>query len=358
MIKVKHSLVGSCILLVALAACSTKQNDLRISELESQLNQTEQDRSALEGQIAALKQQEPEVQYVNAEAPLLPAEAKTGECYARVFVPPAYESYTEQMLKSEASERVEIIPARYEWDEEQVLIQEESERIEVVPATYKTVTERVMVKAESERLEDVPAVYETVTEKIMIKPAHTTWKKGRGPIEKINEATGEIMCLVEVPAEYRTVTKRVLKTPASTLAVKIPAEYETVAKMVVDQPATTRVVKIPAKYEAVKVRKLGEPARENRIAIPAEYQTVSKTKQTSVGHMEWRPILCETNVTPDIVARIQRALITKGYNPGQVDNVLGPDTMSAVTDFQRAKGLPSGQLTIETLKSLGVSLSS
>lgn len=47
-------------------------------------------------------------------AELLPPNAKPGECYARIFVPPTYRPETEQVLKRDASERVEIIPARYE----------------------------------------------------------------------------------------------------------------------------------------------------------------------------------------------------------------------------------------------------
>jgi hypothetical protein len=49
------------------------------------------------------------------------------------------------------------------------------------------------------------------------------WKKGRGPIEKIDAATGEIMCLVEVPATYK-----VMDTPPTTREVTVPAEYKTV----------------------------------------------------------------------------------------------------------------------------------
>jgi inosine/xanthosine triphosphate pyrophosphatase family protein len=45
---------------------------------------------------------------------LLPPNAKPGECYARVFVPPTYKTETAQVITREASERVEIIPARYE----------------------------------------------------------------------------------------------------------------------------------------------------------------------------------------------------------------------------------------------------
>lgn len=357
-----YLLASSCLLIFGLSACANVER-ARISELEAKLEGAEAQASeiksenmALEAEIVALKEQGQEVEMVESEEPMLPIQAKAGECYARVFVPPTYEKLTETVLKTEASERVEVIPASYSWVEETVVAAEESERLEVIPATYKTVQERVMVAPESTRLETIPAVHETVTEQMLVKPAYTTWKKGHGPIEKVDEATGEIMCLVEVPAQYRTVTKRVLVTLAQTRTIVIPAQYETVTRTVVDQPATTRVVKIPAKFDTVKVQKLVAPAKERRIPIPAEFQTVEKIKQSSDGYMEWRPILCETNVTPDIVARLQNALLAEGHDPGPVDNVLGPETMSAVTLFQKAQGLPSGQLTIETLKALDVSL--
>ena len=351
----KLSLVGGCVLLLGTAACGTMDENMRVSELETKLQQTEQDKANLEEQVATLKGQEQEVKYVNSGEPmLLPPGAKAGECYARVFVPSTYKTVSEQVLKNEASERVEVIPAKFEWVEEPVLVREESERVEVVPATYKQVTERVLIKPESERLETVPAVYKSVSEEILVRAAYTTWKKGRGPIEKIDQATGEIMCLIEVPAEYKTVTKRVLVSSESVRKVPVPAEYKTITRTVVDQPATTRTVKIPAEHGTVRVSKLVEPAKERRIPIPAEYQTVNKTEQLSEGHLQWRSILCETNVTSDIVSRIQRALLSKGYNPGSIDGVLGVDTMDAVKAFQQNNQLPSGQLTLDTLNALGV----
>ncbi len=45
---------------------------------------------------------------------LLPPNAKPGECYARVFVPPRYQTVTQRVLSRQASERVETIPAKYE----------------------------------------------------------------------------------------------------------------------------------------------------------------------------------------------------------------------------------------------------
>jgi len=39
------------------------------------------------------------------------------------------------------------------------------------------------------------------------------------------------------------------------------------------------------------------------------------------------------------VAGIQRALQTLGFDPGQIDGVMGPDTRAAIKQFQEANGL-------------------
>ncbi|MEM9175325.1 MAG: peptidoglycan-binding domain-containing protein [Myxococcota bacterium] len=284
---------------------------------------------------------------------LLPP-AEPGQCYARVFVPPTYETRTEDVLKTAATERLEVIPATYETVDEQVLVEAASERIEVIPAVYGWVEEQVLVKAASSRLEEVPAQYEWQEEQILVKPAHTIWKKGTGPIQKLDEATGEIMCLVEVPAEYKTVRKKVQVAGPTTREVAIPAEYKTVKRQVVTTPATTRTIEIPAKYKTVKVRQVVTPAAERRIPIAAEYQTVSKRVQVTEGEMAWRQILCETNTTADIVRQMQRALDAAGHSPGPIDGIVGRETLAALRGYQTEKGLPEGGVTLATLKSLGV----
>jgi hypothetical protein len=287
---------------------------------------------------------------------MLPPNAKPGECYARVYVPPTYKTTEERVLKKEASEKVEVIPAKYDWAEERVLAKESSQRLEVVPATYGWKEETVLVKPESTRLETVPAVYKTTTEEILESPAQTVWKKGRGPVEKLDNATGEIMCLVEIPAKYRKVTKTVMEKPPTTTEVKIPAEYKTVRRQVMLTPPTTRTVEIPAEYSTVKVRKLVAPPEEKRIQIPAEYQMVTKVEKTSEGRMEWRQILCETNLTRGVIQSIQEALKNAGHDPGPIDGVLGSQTMRALREYQQKKGLPVGSITYETAQSLGVKL--
>ena len=121
---------------------------------------------------------------------LFPPNAKAGECWARTFIAPTYRTATEQVLKRGESERLELIPAQYTWEEQSVLVKEASERIEIVPAQYRWVEEKVLVRPESKRLVEVPAQYEMQQERVLVKEAHTVWKKGRGPIEKIDHATG------------------------------------------------------------------------------------------------------------------------------------------------------------------------
>jgi peptidoglycan hydrolase-like protein with peptidoglycan-binding domain len=135
-----------------------------------------------------------------------------------------------------------------------------------------------------------------------------------------------------VPAQYATVTKQVVKTPASYKEEEIPAQYSTVAKRSVSAPQNIR-----------------------ETAIPAEYATVTKRRLVKAGGFsEWREVLCGDKVTEATVRAIQAALSARGYDPGPSDNVMGARTKAAMVKFQQDKGLPVGNMNIETLKALGV----
>lgn len=287
---------------------------------------------------------------------LYPPDAKPGECYAKVLVPAKYDVVSEKVLKREASEKVTIIPAKYEWVEERVMVKEANEVITVRPASFRWLEERVMVEPATTRLVPVPAVYETVSERVLDRPEQTTWKKGRGPVEKIDNTTGEILCLVVEPATYKTINRTVVKTPASSRQVDVPPVFKTIRKQVVDSPAQVVKSSVPAEFSTIRVRKMIEPARESRDSMPAEFQTITKRVKVSSERMSWQPILCETNVNEEVIARIQQALAGKGFNPGDIDGVLGSATLSAVEAFQRAGGLARGGVTMETLKALNVNL--
>ncbi len=308
----------------------------------------------------------------------------------------------------------------YKNETRRVLVKEGSEKIVITPAQYETVEQRVVVKDASSRVVDVPAIFRTETESVLVEPARSVWKKGRGLIERVNNATGEIMCLVEVPARYETVTKTVLDKAATTKTIEIPAVYKnikvkrlvkpaaetrqviepeyddittrvkvadagffwlrkgekansnasysgtevcllerpaevrTIKKIVVKKPASTTVTEIPAQYQTVKVQRLVSPASERRITIPARTKTVSRQVQTEPSRLEWRSVLCETNMTDDIVTSLQRALKREGFDPGPIDGVIGQTTLDAVEEYQLKNSLDRGGLTYETLKSLKV----
>lgn len=339
--------IASFLAITGCASNDPSNEQTRINELEKQL-----DRSEKELQVA--RSQNPAhptpVGSETKSGDLLPPNARSGMCYARVWVAPTYKSYTEQVLVSEASHSVSITPAQYAWAEETVLVKQASSRIEEVPAVYGSETETIMVKgaetiwrtglaedsapasqdlmasaevhgiklekaepgmcfhehyrpaqykttprqvetaSQSYRIETVPAEYHWVEKEVLVKeasteireipaeyatesetvvdvPAHTIWKKGTGPIQRIDEGTGEIMCLVDVPATYKSISKRVLKSPGRTQEMEIPAEYKT-----------------------LKVKELVSEAREERIEIPAKFGTVDITEQVAAAEFVWHEV--------------------------------------------------------------------
>lgn len=287
---------------------------------------------------------------------LFPPDGKPGECWTRVLVSPASETVMERVVTKEESYELIEIPAVLETVEESVMVRAASERQEVIPATYKEVEERILKSPAYTRQIPVPAVYGTTSERVLVKPERSYWKKGSGSLQKIDGETGEIMCYVTEPAVYDTVKRTVLKTQATVREEQVPAVYETVKRTVVDRPAQIVKTPVPAEYKSMKVQKVKTPARTERRAIPAEYGTVSRQVTRGTSHMEWRRILCETNVTPEVIADVQMKLNERGFPVGGVDGTYGKSTAKAVSDFQAANQLAQGGLTYETLKVLGVSL--
>lgn len=180
----------------------------------------------------------------------------------------------------------------------------------LIPAVTKDNAERMQVSEEQKVLARIiPAKYEVQTEQILIREARQYWKKGTGPVQKLDQSTGEIMCLVEEPAQYKTIEKRVLVAP--------------------EQP----------EYKV----------------IPAQFETITKTEVVQAESLKWYRILCETNMGTQPVIRIQQALQRKGYDL-VIDGKLGAATVNAITDYQTKNGLATRGITYETLEHLGVKL--
>lgn len=241
----------------------------------------------------------------------VPPNAQPGKCYARCQTEDQYAFNTRQIVATPKTVK----------------------RI-LLPALYTTVYDTVVIRPQSVRYENVPAQYESVREQKMSAPATTKWVKGQADAGCLsaNPDDCQVMCLVEVPAQYTTVTKSVLKSESYQREIVIPMEYKIVAKQVKTQNE-----------------------RYTEQVIPESYKTVSERVLVSKGgYQGWREVLCGSDLNEAKISSIQRALKAAGYNPGSIDNVFGTQTKEALKAYQRANGLPVGNLNLETLRALGV----
>lgn len=322
--------------------------------------------------------------------------ARAGQCFSEHFDAPTYKTVTERMLVSEASETIKLTPAKYEWAEQRVMVSPASRNLVEVPAVFGTSQERVLVedaktvwkkgRGAIEKIDhgtgdvmclvEIPAVYKTISKRVLKTPATTrvTEQPARYETIRVRKLVADATeTRVALPAKYDDVTKRIQETGGShswhaqgargasgkatgnvICLQETPAKMASISRKVVKTPASVRRVEIPAKYETKTVRRLVEDAREVRTAIPAVTDTVSRRIQVRPESLEWRSVLCETNMSLNTIQDVQRALSRAGYNPGPIDGVLGSQTMNAVQRFQRAESLATGGLTMDTLKKLGV----
>jgi len=291
----------------------------------------------------------------SASIPPMPQSARPGECYALVRTQEQYRGLQRAYVARPGYDGVQLTPARYQSAAQDSVTEQGYERLEVTPATYRTVTEQVEISPPTLRSLASEPSYETVTEKVLEKPATQTWKRGRGPIQKVDNSTGEIMCLVEEPAVYRTVTRKVLKTRPTMRPVQVPGEYRTVTRRVIDQPAQVRRVAVAEQHSTSQVQKLVAPAAYQRLRVPDQMASYTVRELSAPALLEWRPVLCETNMKDTTVRRVQDMLRSAGFDPGPSDGRAGPRTLDALNAYQRSKGLPEDRyLNLQTLQSLGV----
>ncbi len=232
--------------------------------------------------------------------------------------------------------------AKYETEVERVMVKPATESISIIPAQYETVEEQIVVKEASSEVVDVPAVYRTQTESVLVEPARSVWKENCGVIERVDNATGEVLCLVEVPAKYETLTKTVL-----------------------DTSATTKTVSVPAVYKTVKVQKLVSPAAEKRDSVPAQYTTVNRRVKVSEPTFFWlakgeAPAagavatgreICLTespaeyvNIVKEIISKpaaVEASAIPARYQTVQVQELISPAS-------ERRIAIPARKKTVST----------
>lgn len=278
--------------------------------------------------------------------------SKPGECYALVMEPAKLSATNKEVLVKDAGEKLEMKPATYKWVEKQIEISSEVKTLEIVPATFKTIEEKVMVEPEKIEYEIMPAKFEEVTEEITIRPSIQVWKRGR---EGAIAAAGEVLRLVEAPEQKKKIVKRKMIEPPKVVKNVIPAIYKTVEKRVVDTPASTKEVIIPAEFKTVRVKELVEDAKEVRTPTPEAYETIAIQAVEKPAEMQWKRVLCESSANEANIIAMQKALASAGFDV-DVDGKVGKGTLKALEEYQRQKGLAIGGITLESMKSLGVTV--
>lgn len=323
-----------------------------------------------------------------------------GSCFHEHMFDAVYEEKPKRVKIADATELPVVVPAVYNTVQKQVLLKPASLKLEATEAEYETVLEDVVVEAAHsawkkgrgliERIDnttgeimcrvDVPAVYESVEKKIIKKRAGVVATRVPAefitiPIETLQTDATEK--LVPVEAKYTTVmvrekvanvrfqwlpektedsAKNGTMTGNMVCLNEVPAEYENIERQVVRTPAGFQKEEGTAVFEDFSVEKLISEASEQRTPIPPQVKTMIRRVKVSDSRLEWRPVLCETNMSKEIVRELQRALNDKGYSAGAVDGLLGKGTMRAIEKYQEDQNLAQGGLTFSTIESLGVEL--
>lgn len=101
-----------------------------------------------------------------------------------------------------------------------------------------------------------------------------------------------------------------------------------------------------------------------RDRVPALTETVFEVDAAGTRHPRQavlRPaeerafaVPCESEMTEDLIASLQRALMVRGLFSGLVNGVMDAPTRDAVRRFQAPLGLDSAILTLDAARSLGL----
>lgn len=328
------------------------------------------------------------------------SEATPGMCFYEHYKPANIQKNEESVLITQATEMLEVIPASYSASSQAVQVRPESNRYLATPVKFKTVTERVLVEPAKSvwkkgeglvqkvdnltgdimcRVE-IPAVYKEFSRQVVDtrpnatlipvpntmktfetsvlgadaqevrKPVAATyetvetfetigepsysWAAGApGDDDEMGKHTGKVVCLKETPAVIKTFEQTLVKTPGS-------FEAATVA----------------AVYKDVPTKNLVSNAVISKTPIIAKNQSFTKTTKVSDARLEWRPVLCETNLSTDTISAIQKALGERGYEMGEQSGVIDQSMFSSLEKFQKDENLAQGGLTLTTVKALGIDL--
>ncbi|MEI4484619.1 peptidoglycan-binding domain-containing protein [Frigidibacter sp. MR17.14] len=113
----------------------------------------------------------------------------------------------------------------------------------------------------------------------------------------------------------------------------------------------------PAVIETVTEQVQVAPERGDDVTgvvTPARYRSVQRTRIKRERGEIWFRSPCPAELSPDVVAGLQRALAARGLYQGTPTGVIDPPTAAAIRAFQTPRGLKSGQLSLTAAEELGM----
>lgn len=114
----------------------------------------------------------------------------------------------------------------------------------------------------------------------------------------------------------------------------------------------------PALIETVTEQVMVQPAQVNSdgsVTSPAMFRTVTRQAILRERREVQFETICPEAMTPEFIASVQRALLTRGYYVGQITGAMDNRTLRSVQDYQRQNGgHDSPLLDIRTARALGL----
>jgi len=324
--------------------------------------------------------------------------SEPGSCLSEYYRPRQYETVEKEVVVQAERNETEIVPAVFGEEEKTVVVKPQYTDLTVVPAAFEEVEEKVLIEPERTAwkkgtnpaqqlngatgeimcLVTLPARYKTIKKQRLKSPPKTETEVVPPQTRTVTVhplLEGPKTVTTPVPPKTQTVQQLVLKNPPQfawlasdqtpdagwfptghrICRVDRPAETVTVITTVLDTPAAIDKSQVEANITQIPVEKLITEANITKTPIPAKTIKVTRRKLSSPSHMEWRRILCQTNMTEATLKAIQEALIARGYDPGKPDGKIGAKTRNALARFQKDNGLATGGITYETLSALKLS---
>ncbi|HTI66206.1 MAG TPA: peptidoglycan-binding domain-containing protein [Caulobacteraceae bacterium] len=289
-----------------------------------------------------------------------PPNARPGECFGRVILPPVY---------GDAAQRVLEQPAWTETVRGRPIVDKVVRKVLVRPAQTVRVRTRPVYRNEVSwverpgRLRTVrePDRYRIVRDKVLVEPGHAEWRPSSAPLaygesagQTVLQPTGEVMCRVWVPARYAYSSRKVLVERGRAYQVRGPASRKKVVRRVLVRDGGWTERTVAAVYRNEIVRREVREGRSQVISHPAVYSSVHRQVLVRAESPGWARVVCGGAIAPAWMAALQQRLIAQGFDPGPPDGVGRPQTYAALRLYQRAHKLAQGQITVETAQALGL----